>query len=71
MIQFSSYDPEPIPFEKVEIGQWFRCGRYVYMRTEAIGDGRCVVDTTGHLIDFNQNEPIDEILVGTYTITLT
>lgn len=71
MIQFSSYDPEPTLFREVKIGQWFRYNNYVYMRTEAIGDGRCAVNTTGHFFDFNLDTPIDEILVGTYTVTLT
>ena len=71
MIQFSSYDPEPILFENVKIGQWFRCGRYAYMRIPALGDGRCVVNTKGELFDFDQDTPIDEILIGTYTVTLT
>lgn len=71
MIQFSSYNPEPILFREVKRGQWFRYNNNVYMRTEAIGDGRCVVNTTGNLFDFSLNTPIDEILVGTYTVTFT
>lgn len=71
MIQFSSYDPEPVSFDTVRIGQWFRCNNHVYLRIAATGNGYCVIDTKGNLFDFDQNHPIDEILVGTYTVTLT
>ena len=70
MMQFPEH-AESIKFRDIKIGQWFRYVRTPYMRIEAIGDGRCAVDVTGHLAEFDSDTLVDEVYIGTYTVTLT
>ena len=69
MIEISSH-AEPIKFDDVKIGQWFRNCNKVYMKTVRNCNGYCAVDTKGNLVKIGV-EYVDEILVGTYTVTLT
>ena len=69
MIKISS-QAEPIKFDEVKFGQWFKWYNRIYMKTVRTPNGRNAVDVEGNLVEFAE-EFVDEILVGTYTVTLT